>query len=266
SRPSISSTRSPGSKTPRSTSRSYSTRFHRFSCSSGMSESSDPRRRPSMSPGVDGSCRAIDGATPRHAPQIRKRRALDPVAPRLHGPGLEAEPPDRRGVAVEPVIGVAYQRVEGLGMGTLDAAQKILASGDIAARESPGFTGRLHSPERLGQQGSGFARGSGHRQDVLERQRAALGKCSTRRHQGVEHHAQEVALRRELRPAHARLRIIPSATYRATAWMVEVGFTPALVTMTLPSTMYRLGTSWHRPSPSTTEVAGSLPMRAVPIR
>ena len=32
---------------------------------------------------------------------------------------------------------------------------------------------------------------------------------------------------------HERLRIIPSAMWRATAWIVEVGFTPAQVTIVL---------------------------------
>jgi hypothetical protein len=34
----------------------------------------------------------------------------------------------------------------------------------------------------------------------------------------------------------------------------------------LPSTMKRLRTSWQRPHSFTTEVSGSVPMRAVPIR
>ena len=57
-----------------------------------------------------------------------------------------------------------------------------------------------------------------------------------------------------------------SATYSASAWMVAVGFTPAEVTNTLPSTMNRFLTSWQRPHSLTTERAGSVPMRAVPIR
>ena len=48
--------------------------------------------------------------------------------------------------------------------------------------------------------------------------------------------------------------------------MVEVGFTPPLVTQMLPSTMNRFFTSWLRPHPLTTERSGSLPMRAVPSR
>lgn len=48
--------------------------------------------------------------------------------------------------------------------------------------------------------------------------------------------------------------------------MVEVGLTAALVTKELPSTMYKLGTSWARWFLSTTERRASVPMRAVPMR
>src|SRR5580765_5421729 len=97
-----------------------------------MSESSDPRRSPSMLQGADGhGLRPTeDRTTPGHAPEIRERRALDAVAARLYRPGLEPEPRDRGGVGIEAIIGVTYERIEGLGMGTLDAPQKILA--DIA--------------------------------------------------------------------------------------------------------------------------------------
>ena len=57
-----------------------------------------------------------------------------------------------------------------------------------------------------------------------------------------------------------------SAMYSASAWIVEVGFTPPEVTKMLPSTMNRFFTSWLRPQEFTTERAGSLPMRAVPSR
>ena len=53
----------------------------------------------------------------------------------------------------------------------------------------------------------------------------------------LEHQGQQVAPRREGLLRHERLRIIPSAMWRATAWIVEVGFTPAQVTIVLPSTM-----------------------------
>ena len=43
-------------------------------------------------------------------------------------------------------------------------------------------------------------------------------------------------------------------------------FTPPDVTKMLPSTTNRFFTSWLRPQLFTTEVAGSSPMRAVPIR
>ena len=48
--------------------------------------------------------------------------------------------------------------------------------------------------------------------------------------------------------------------------MVLVGLTAPAVTNTLPSMIPRLGMSWHMPQRSTTEVAGSSPMRAVPSR
>jgi hypothetical protein len=54
--------------------------------------------------------------------------------------------------------------------------------------------------------------------------------------------------------------------YSASAWMVLVGFTAAAVTKMLPSMMNRLRTSWQRPRSLTTEVSGSVPMRAVPIK
>ena len=57
-----------------------------------------------------------------------------------------------------------------------------------------------------------------------------------------------------------------SAMYSASAWIVEVGFTPPEVTKMLPSTMKRFFTSWLRPQEFTTERSGSLPMRAVPSR
>src|SRR6185312_15989699 len=64
----------------------------------------------------------------------------------------------------------------------------------------------------------------------------------------------------------ARRRLILSATYSASAWIVEVGFTPPDVTQMLPSTMNRFLTSWQRPQALTTDRSGSLPMRAVPSR
>ena len=59
---------------------------------------------------------------------------------------------------------------------------------------------------------------------------------------------------------------IASAMYSATAWIVEVGFTPPDVTHTLPSTMKRFFTSWQRPQAFTTERSGSVPIRAVPSK
>ena len=48
--------------------------------------------------------------------------------------------------------------------------------------------------------------------------------------------------------------------------MVAVGLMQALVVKMLPSMMNRLLTSWARPQRSTTELAGSSPIRAVPSR
>src|SRR4029077_10774825 len=64
----------------------------------------------------------------------------------------------------------------------------------------------------------------------------------------------------------ARRCFIWSAMYSASAWIVEVGFTPPEVTNRLPSTMNRFFTSCDRPHSLTTERAGSSPMRAVPRR
>src|SRR6267142_796532 len=174
----MSSIRSPGSNTPRSTSRSYSTRFQRFigTGGPGMSESSDSRRRPSTSLYGDSPLRPAEDRPARgHAREIRKRRGLDPVAARLHGPGLEPQARDRGGVAIEPVIGVTHERVERLALGTLDTAKKILAQGD------------------------------------------ALRKSLPRRHEGVEHGDQQGTLRLESLRCHDRLRIIPSAMWSARA-------------------------------------------------
>ena len=72
---------------------------------------------------------------------------------------------------------------------------------------------------------------------MIERHLAGPREPAARRHERFEHHGQQVAPRREGPQRHERLRIIPSAMWRATAWIVEVGFTPAQVTIVLPSTM-----------------------------
>ena len=72
---------------------------------------------------------------------------------------------------------------------------------------------------------------------MVERHLARPREPAARRHQRVEHQGQQVAPRGEGLLRHERLRIIPSAMWRATAWIVEVGFTPAQVTIVLPSTM-----------------------------
>src|SRR5258705_739878 len=170
-----------------------------------------------------GSRPTEDRTAPGHALEIRDRRGLDVVAARLHRPGLEPQPRDRGGVAIEAIIGVTDERIEGLGMRTLDAPQKILA-------DTGGARHLLDGLERLREQRPGLGGGIGHYQDMAEGERAAFREALTRRHPGIKYRGQKIA-------RHLRLRIIASATRRATAWIVEVGFTPAEVTITLPSTM-----------------------------
>jgi hypothetical protein len=69
----------------------------------------------------------VDGTPPGHAREIGQRRRLDPVAARLNRPRLEPQPRRRRGVAVEPIVGVSHERLERLGVRTLDTPEKILA-------------------------------------------------------------------------------------------------------------------------------------------
>lgn len=57
-----------------------------------------------------------------------------------------------------------------------------------------------------------------------------------------------------------------SAVRAARAWIVRPGLADPCVGMTLPSQMNKLAMSWERPNLSTTEVRGSLPMRAPPTR
>ena len=52
----------------------------------------------------------------------------------------------------------------------------------------------------------------------------------------------------------------------ASAAIVLVGLADPAVTKTLPSMTPRLAMSWAMPKRSTTDVAGSSPMRAVPMR
>jgi len=67
--------------------------------------------------------------------------------------------------------------------------------------------------------------------------------------------------------AHSRRRAqMPSAQRRASAPMVEVGFTAALVVNELPSTMNRFFRSCAWCQAFTTDRLGSVPMRAVPSR
>jgi hypothetical protein len=59
---------------------------------------------------------------------------------------------------------------------------------------------------------------------------------------------------------------ISTAVASASYGIVRVGFTAAAVTKMLPSTMNRFLTSWLRPHSFTTDRAGSVPIRAVPIK
>src|SRR5207245_5721744 len=122
--PSSSSRRSPGSNTPRSTRRSYSTRFHRFIWSVCLGTNAPSaslvtlggarQRRPVATLPRRVLSTTVDRAPRDHACEIRRRGRLDPVAARLHRPGLEAEPRARRRVACAPAVGVAPASLERL--------------------------------------------------------------------------------------------------------------------------------------------------------
>src|SRR5262249_22628581 len=120
----------------------------------------------------------------------------------------------------------------------LDAPEKILPLGGAQGREAAGLAGlgRLDRRDRPREHDTGVGGRLRDREHVGQSQNTALRKVFARRHEGLEYRGQEIALLGELRARHPRLRIIPSATCSATAWIVEVGFTPAQVTMTLPST------------------------------
>src|SRR5262245_5994452 len=225
-RPSISSTRSPGSNTPRSTSRSYSTRLQRLSwgIDPGMSQSSDPLHQPSMSPmgGTDflegllgWLWLTVNRTAARHTREIRQSRWLDPMATRLHRPGLESESRNGCGVAVESVIRVAHQRIERLGIRTLHATEHILTLGHAQPLEGTRTIARdrrVDGLERARQQRPGLRRRVRDRQNMVERQGSALGKSFPRRHEGVEHGSQQRTLGAESVSCHERLRIMRSAT------------------------------------------------------
>src|SRR5262245_14317014 len=164
----MSSIRSSGPNTPLSTSRSYSTRFQRFNgtVGSGIDESSDSRLRSSTSQWSDTLRATVDRPARGYAREIRCGRGLDPVASRLHRSGLETEPRDRGGVAVEPVIGMAHQRLERCRLGTLDAPQNILALGGAPLREAAGSSGPrplVDGVERARQERADLVRGGGDR-------------------------------------------------------------------------------------------------------
>src|SRR6478752_984554 len=78
---------------------------------------------------------------------------------------------------------------------------------------------------------------------------------------GIEHEGPQNAVGM-LERVSARCRMDRSAT----AMIVAVGFMPVEVTMVLPSTTNRFGTSCVRHHSSTTELAGSVPILVVPSR
>ena len=57
-----------------------------------------------------------------------------------------------------------------------------------------------------------------------------------------------------------------SAVRQAIAWIVSEGLTPPTVGNTEPSHIHKLGISQERQSALTTLLAGSSPIRAVPLR
>src|SRR5215470_18414600 len=148
-----------------------------------MNESSDAPRRPSTSQCGDGLRPAVDRPARGHARHIRSGRRLDPVASWLYRTGLETEPRDRGGVTVEPIVGVAHQRLERLWVGTLESPQKFLALGGAPLREtagSPRPCRLVDGVEGAGQERADLVRGGGDGEHVIEREPAALRKAVCR--------------------------------------------------------------------------------------
>src|SRR5438445_689743 len=168
------------------------------------------------SPNARASTRSTVDRTPRrHAREIRQRSRLDPVAARLHRPRLEPQPRNRRGVAVEPVVRVAHECLERLRESTLDTPEKILALNGAQLRKSTNIAasrGALDGLEKAREQRLDLGRRRGHREDVVERQRAAFRKSLALRHEGVEYQSKKIPPRSERPLRHERLRIILSAT------------------------------------------------------
>ena len=99
-------------------------------------------------------------------------------------------------------------------MRLLDAPQNALAIVDVTPSEVSGAVdprGLLDRLERAREPRLELEGRRGDSKDVVERDCARAREFAARRHQGVEHQRQEVALRGERHPFHARLRIIPSA-------------------------------------------------------
>ena len=115
---------------------------------------------------------------------------------------------------------MAHERLERLRERTLDTPEKILTLSGAQLRKRTDITGAhgtLDGLESTRQQRLDLGRRGGHREDVVERQRAAFREGLARRHERVEHQSEQITLRRKPSERHERLRIIPSATYRATA-------------------------------------------------
>src|SRR6267142_5509633 len=69
----------------------------------------------------------VDRSTRGDARKIGKVCCFDPVAARLERPGIEPESRDDRGVTVVPVVRVAHERIEKVGVRLLDLAEHALA-------------------------------------------------------------------------------------------------------------------------------------------
>ena len=128
-------------------------------------------------------------------------------------PRIEPEPRDDRRVTVVPVVCVAHERLEGLGVRPLDTPEGTLTLVWAQPREATvdGPLGLLHRLERAREERLELGGCCGDGEEVVERDHARAREFAARRDQGVEHQRQQVALRRERPQGHARLRMIPSA-------------------------------------------------------
>ena len=103
----------------------------------------------------------------------------------------------------------------------LQSAKREAAPG--LQRQEPAAAGcsrrLLDCSKPVGQEPLDDGRRGGHGQDVVERHLARPRELAARRHQRAQHQGHQVAPRREGLLRHERLRIIPSALWRATAWI-----------------------------------------------